>query len=133
MKHAASFSLASAILCSALSFAACGGDSPGSPSQTPTTPANPAPGSATTVSVVRGASSLTTTAFAPNPLTVAVGTTVTWVNNDVASHDATADNHAFATGNIAPGGSASATLSTAGRITYSCTIHPGMTGVITVQ
>jgi plastocyanin len=83
--------------------------------------------------MVRGASSLTTTAFAPNPLTVAVGTTVTWVNNDVTAHDATADNHAFATGIIAPGGSASATLATAGRITYSCTIHPGMTGVITVQ
>lgn len=83
--------------------------------------------------MVRGASSRTTTAFAPNPITVAVGTTVTWVNNDVTSHDATADNHAFATGIISPGSSASVTLQTAGRITYACTIHPGMSGVITVQ
>jgi plastocyanin len=86
-----------------------------------------------TVSIVSGAARLTTTAFAPNPLTVAVGSTVTWVNNDSTTHDATADNHAFATGSISPGSSASVTLSTAGRVTYACTIHPGMTGVITVQ
>lgn len=83
--------------------------------------------------MVRGAASLTTTAFAPSPVTVAVGTRVTWVNNDVTTHDATADNHAFATGSIAPGASASVTLQSAGSITYVCTIHPGMTGTINVQ
>jgi plastocyanin len=83
--------------------------------------------------MVRGAASMGSNAFAPNPLTVAVGTTVTWVNNDTVTHDATADNHAFATGSISPGSSASVTLQTAGRITYACTIHPGMTGTITVQ
>jgi plastocyanin len=122
------------ILLAALGIAACSGAST-SPSPTPppgqTPPAPPATGA--NISIVRGAVSLTTTAFAPNPLTVAVGTTVTWVNNDVTVHDATADNHAFATGSINPGSSASVVLQSAGRISYSCTIHPGMTGTITVQ
>ena len=134
MKQAtSSYFVLAAILTTALGFSACGGDSPGSPTATPTSPASPAPASGSSVSIVRGATSLTTTAFAPNPVTVAVGTTVTWVNNDVTSHDATADNKAFATGLIGPGSSASVVLQTPGRITYACTIHPGMTGVITVQ
>ena len=40
-------------------------------------------------------------AFAPNPLTVAVGTTVTWVNNDTVTHDATARTHEVQSRNIA--------------------------------
>ena len=62
-----------------------------------------------------------------------VGTRVMWVNNDTTTHDATADNKSFATGLIAPGASATVTLNTPGKITYSCTIHPGMSGTITVQ
>jgi plastocyanin len=89
--------------------------------------------SGTTISIVNGAFNLTTTAFNPNPITVPVGTTVTWRNNDSTTHDATADNKSFATGLISPGASASVTLSTAGRVTYYCTIHPGMTGTIDVQ
>jgi plastocyanin len=86
-----------------------------------------------TISIVRGASTLTSTAYNPNPITVAVGSTVVVTNNDTVTHDATAENKSFATGLIAPGASANVTLQTAGRITYFCTIHPGMTGVITVQ
>ena len=52
---------------------------------------------------------------------------------DTVTHDATAENKSFATGLIAAGASANVTLSTAGRITYFCTIHPGMAGVINVQ
>ena len=83
--------------------------------------------------MVRGGSSLTTTAYTPNPLTVPVGSTVTWTNNDVTAHDATADNRSFATGLVAPGASASVTLQTRGRVTYYCTVHPGMSGAIDVQ
>jgi plastocyanin len=86
-----------------------------------------------TVSIVDGASRLTNTAFTPSPLNVAVGSTVTWVNNDSTIHDATANNRSFATGLISPGGSASVVLQAAGQVTYLCTIHPGMTGVINVQ
>src|SRR5215210_4254270 len=40
----------------------------------------------TSVSIVPGSSSLTTTAFSPNPIQVTVGNTVTWTNNDSQPH-----------------------------------------------
>ena len=84
--------------------------------------------------MVNGAFNLSTTAFQPSPLNVAVGTVVTFTNNDIATHDAKADNAGgFSTPLIAPGGKASVTLSTAGTIVYHCTIHPGMVGTINVQ
>jgi plastocyanin len=44
---------------------------------------------ATSVSIVPGSSTLTTDAFLPNPIQVAVGTTVTWTNNDAEPHTVT--------------------------------------------
>ena len=83
--------------------------------------------------MVNGAFGRTNTAFSPSPVTVAVGTVVTFVNNDVAPHDAKADNGNFTTPVLQPGGTANVTLSTAGSFVYHCTIHPGMVGTITVQ
>src|SRR5829696_4318890 len=40
----------------------------------------------TSVSVVSGSSSLTDTAYQPNPIQVSVGNTVTWTNNDSQPH-----------------------------------------------
>jgi plastocyanin len=85
------------------------------------------------VTIVSGARNLTTTAYSPNPLTVAVGTTVTWMNNDTSTHNSTADNGSFATGSITPGASASVKLASAGSFVYHCTIHPGMVGTVVVQ
>ena len=85
------------------------------------------------VSIVRGASTLTSTAYSPSPVTVPVGARITWTNNDTTTHDSTSVDRTFSTGSIAPGASASVTLQTAGHITYYCTIHPGMTGTIDVQ
>jgi len=76
---------------------------------------------------------MTTTAYSPNPLTVSVGTTVTWTNNDTTTHNSTSNNGAFATPSIGPGASASFTFQSAGSFAYHCTIHPGMVGTITVQ
>src|SRR5262245_14325300 len=89
----------------AAAFSACGSSS--SPS-TPTTPAG------TTVSIVAGSSNLTTTAYAPNPVTVAIGGTVTWVNNDNTPHTSTANNGSFDSGSLNPGASFSRTFPTAG-------------------
>jgi plastocyanin len=83
--------------------------------------------------MVNGAFGRTNTAFSPSPVTVAVGTTVTFVNNDVAPHDARADNGGFSTPVLQPGGTANVTLSTAGNFVYHCSIHPGMVGTVTVQ
>jgi len=110
-----------------LGLTACSGNS-SSPTST-----SSSTGATAAVSIVAGARILTTTAFSPNPLNVSVGTTVTWMNNDTTTHDATANNGAFTTGNIAPGASASVKMQTAGTFAYHCAIHPGMVATVTVQ
>ena len=105
----------------------CGSDSSFT---APTTSAAP---STAAVSIVVGARTLSTTAYAPNPVTVAVGGTVTWTNNDTISHTSTADGGAWNSGSMAPGQTFSQTFSNAGTFTYHCGIHPGMVGTITVQ
>jgi plastocyanin len=116
----------------------------------PTTTQNPPPPAAMTndVSIVVGASGLTTTAFSPNPKVVALGGTssvsVRWVNQDISGggyasgtatvHNITSDNGAFAASG-ALGGDAtySIALTTAGNYPYHCSIHPNMVGTITVN
>src|SRR5262245_12237130 len=71
--------------------------------------------------------------FDPADLTVSVGDTVTWTNNDTAAHTATADGGAFDTGTIGAGTSKSVTFSKAGTFTYHCVIHRTMTAQIVVQ
>jgi plastocyanin len=53
---------------------------------------------ATSVSIVPGSSTLTTDAFSPNPIQVAVGTTVTWTNNDAEPHTVNAGENATPSG-----------------------------------
>jgi plastocyanin len=72
-------------------------------------------------------------AFHPATVTVNVGDTVTWTNNDGVSHTATADGGSFDTGTIGNGSSASETFNTAGTFAYHCTIHPTMQGSVVVQ
>jgi plastocyanin len=112
----------------------CGGSSsttlPSSPS--PTSSPTPATGAAN-VSIVSGASTLTTTAYAPNPVTVTVGGTVTWMNNDTKTHTSTANDRGWDSGPIAPGHQFSRTFPSAGTFQYFCTVHPGMVGTVTVQ
>ncbi len=71
-------------------------------------------------------------AFSPASLEVAVGTTVTWTNQNSAPHTATADDGSFDTGQLAQGQSGSVTFDTAGTFAYFCAIHPNMRGTITV-
>jgi plastocyanin len=86
-----------------------------------------------TISIVSGASVLTQTAYAPNPLTVAVGGTVTWMNNDNTSHTSTGSNGTWDSGTIGPGRTFSRTFTSAGSFPYHCAIHPGMVGTVVVQ
>jgi plastocyanin len=71
--------------------------------------------------------------FQPATVTVEVGDTVTWSNEDGVPHTATADDDSFDTGNIAGGASASQTFATAGSFPYHCEVHPSMTGTVVVQ
>src|ERR1700737_1497438 len=87
-------------------------------------PAQSSSGSPATVTIVPGASVMTTTAFSPNPVNVSVGTTVTWLNNDSTRHTSTADGGAWSSPIIAPGGQFSFTFQSAGTFPYHCVIHP---------
>jgi plastocyanin len=70
--------------------------------------------------------------YAPASISVNVGDTITWTNQDVAPHTATASDGSFDTGNLAKGQSGSITLSKAGTFPYICSIHPSMKATVTV-
>jgi len=71
-------------------------------------------------------------AFAPDSRSVKVGDSVTWTNQDGATHTVTADDGAFDSGNLAGGKSFSFTFDEAGTFAYHCNIHRRMTGTVTV-
>jgi plastocyanin len=72
-------------------------------------------------------------AFHPNPIVVTAGDTVTWTNNDPVGHTVTANGASFASGTIANGASFSHTFGVVGSFPYHCSIHPTMTGTVTVN
>jgi len=71
-------------------------------------------------------------AFAPATLTVKVGTTVTWTNQDSAAHTVTSDTGIFDSGNLPQGKSFSYTFAAAGTYPYHCTYHAMMTATVVV-
>ena len=71
--------------------------------------------------------------FEPDQLTVAPGTTVTWVNDGAVPHTSTADDGAWDSGTLQPGESFSFTFDDPGDYSYFCEIHPDMTATITVS
>lgn len=100
----------------------------GSSYSAPTGPSNPPPASSSPTAVV-----IQGFAFAPTPITVAKGTTVTWTNKDAVPHTATADDGSWDTGNIASGASKSLTFANSGTFAYHCTVHPMMKSSVIVQ
>ena len=70
--------------------------------------------------------------FVPATITVHRGDRVTWRNQDMVPHTATAAG-AFDTGLVAPEKAASHVMDKAGRYPYACTLHPGMKGEVVVQ
>jgi plastocyanin len=71
-------------------------------------------------------------AFNPPNISVAPGTTVTWVNNDTVPHTTTASDGTWDSETLQPGESFSFTFDTPGTFPYFCEIHPFMTGTVTV-
>jgi LPXTG-motif cell wall-anchored protein len=72
-------------------------------------------------------------AFSPKSITIDVGDTVTWRNNDDVAHSATAEDGSFDTGTFGKGASRSETFDTAGTFQYICTPHPFMKGTVKVN
>ena len=97
------------------------------------------------VSIVPGASSLTTTAFSPNPVNIKVGDSVKWTNNDNQTHTVTSgeglsdpkkgalfDSSPNFAPTLPPNGTFTHTFNQAGEFHYFCQLHPTMTGIVNV-
>jgi plastocyanin len=111
--------------------------------------ANPPPPAtmANDVGIVVGASSLTSTAFSPNPKVVSLGgnssVTVRWVNRDISggdyaqgsatSHSIASDDGAFTPSGLLGGNATfSASFTAEGDYPYHCGVHPNMVGTVSV-
>lgn len=88
-----------------------------------------------TVRIPVGATGMGPAAYGQNPLTVPVGTTVTWINDDSTPHTATSDTGVWDSGTLNQGGQFSFTFSNPGTYPYYCTIHgrTSMSGTIEVS
>jgi len=70
--------------------------------------------------------------FNPSNITIDVGTTVRWTNQDGVAHTSTADG-TWDSGSLANGETFEYTFNSSGTFNYICSIHPVMTGSVTVQ
>jgi plastocyanin len=71
--------------------------------------------------------------FGPATLTIAVGTTVTWVNHDDIPHNVVSTDGLFKSKVMDTDEKFSFTFTKSGTFPYFCGIHPKMTGKIVVQ
>ncbi len=76
------------------------------------------------------------TRFVPMNVTVSVGGTIKWTNDDPIPHTVTKGSGPgpkFDSGTVDEGGTFEQKFDTAGTIDYVCKIHPNQTGSITVE
>jgi plastocyanin len=72
-------------------------------------------------------------AFSPSTLTVAAGTTVTWVNRDGDAHSVESRDKGFTSSPLLNTGEKySYTFTTPGTYAYYCGVHASMTGKVVV-
>jgi plastocyanin len=72
--------------------------------------------------------------FKPEKTSAKVGETVCWVNDDDVQHDAVdEDGKQFASALFGKGKTFSWKAEKAGTVNYVCTVHPGMTGELTIS
>jgi plastocyanin len=73
-------------------------------------------------------------AFVPAALTVAVGTKVTWTNDDTAPHTVTVQSGpvTFSSPTLQKGDTYTFTFTKAGTYTYYCAVHPSMVAKVVV-
>ncbi len=114
-----------------LILAGCGAAASGSGAKSATSPPAAGGGSGTG----GGSVAIHNFAFTPQILTVKVGTTVTWTNNDSAPHTVTSASSMstsatrtglFDSGTLNPGQTFSFTFTKPGTYFYECTIHFAM-------
>jgi plastocyanin len=71
--------------------------------------------------------------FAPQNLTVKIGTTVTWDNEDDIPHTIASSTKLFRSNALDTGDKFSFTFTTPGAYQYFCSLHPHMIGTIVVE
>jgi len=71
-------------------------------------------------------------AFGPQEVTIKVGETVTWTNEDGAPHSVVDKGGAFKSAKLAKGDTFSQTFAAAGTFDYKCGFHGSMTGKVVV-
>ena len=118
MKHIALLALAASLLLG------CSGDDSGGPNPPP-----PPPPDAASVSMIVG----TPPKFLPSLVTVAAGGTVTFTNNSPGDHNVVSSTNVWPQTLVSPDETFALTLAQPGSYPYTCTIHPGMNGTITVK
>lgn len=72
-------------------------------------------------------------AFNPGSITVAVNTTVKWINKDTSAHRVTSAVGLFDSGYMNESKTFSHQFSAVGTYPYKCSLHSGMTGTVIVQ
>ena len=85
-------------------------------------------------------SSLNKEYYKPANMKITSNSKVTWTNQDIAAHTATSgqsidssdSGQMFDTGTIAPGSSGSATITGSNEVSYHCTFHPWMLGILQI-
>ncbi|HZJ01979.1 MAG TPA: cupredoxin family copper-binding protein, partial [Gemmatimonadaceae bacterium] len=106
---------------------------PVSTSKPPTTPVTGAPKPTAPKPVARVRKTVIKNISYMQPkITIPVGTTVEWTNNDPLPHSVTAADKSFNSGLIQPGKTYRHTFAKAGTYNFYCIPHPFMKGVITV-
>jgi plastocyanin len=114
-----------------VAFAACGGDDSDSGGGSGSSGASASSGNCPSGAVTIHMKDIK---FNPGTASAKVGQTICWVNDDSVDHDAVADSGAdFKSDLFGKGKTFTAKADKAGTIKYECTIHPGMTGEITVK
>jgi len=125
-----------ALMLVAVLVAACGSGSSAAPTVQPgvqpTTAPTTQPGNQPTSVPAEVEVKIAGFAFDPASVTVKVGTTVKWTNQDSAAHTVTADDGSWNSGSLAKGQSFSQVFTQAGTYTYQCTVHPSMKGTVVV-
>jgi len=111
------------VIAGALLLAACSS----STSEPTTTAAGPSGGGDSGVSIENFA-------FGPDDISISVGDTITWTNDEAGvGHTTASDDGIWASDLLNPGDTFEQTFNEAGTFTYFCSIHPSMTATITVN
>lgn len=117
MNHIAPLALAASLLLG------CSGDDSGGPNPPP-----PPPPDAVTVATVGPPP-----AFLPATITVAAGGAITFNNPSPGTHNIKSATNAWPLATVEPDESVVVTAPAAGQYPFSCTLHPGMNGTLTVK